>query len=498
MKLTKKTFIMMLLSIIILPLLGNETLNNFLHINLIVTLLNYLIPGLLCVFLLFDMYKQKKWPKFEINSVATVLFWIVIILSFIFAISHKIFNCSNLFKFGCMTFILYSLKDIKFEDKQKKGILYTILAASAFISLIGIGQYIFQINLNTSGIEKYIGALGRINSTTYIATILDKYMALNIFLVLVFIYKKWTNKYINYIVLVLNILALSFTFSRTGLLIYLFLVVMFLIIFLFRKRFINALLILLLTIGMYFISGQNFVYSSLARYFIGIGDSISEKINLDFVSDATKFVLNPFVIDVYDYLGDEALDDDVEVDEQLTTDVDYSLSSRSYYKKIATSLMKEHWELGIGIGSYTHIFNNQNVNDYLVGNPYLEYFRYPHNMYLQLGAEVGIVGMILFFFNIIFMLLKRTFKSKSVFPFILIVCVLLVCYTESIFYMKDIAYFTILLIALFANKYFLDDNEKVIEEVVVESKDNKKKKSTKKKVSTSKKINTKKKANSKK
>lgn len=496
MKLTKKTFIMMLLSIIILPLLGNENLNNFLHINIIVTLLNYLIPGLLCVFLLFDMYKQKKWPKFEINSVATVLFWVVIILSFIFAISHKIFNCSNLFKFGCMTFILYSLKDIEFEDKQKKGILYTILAASAFISLLGIGQYIFQINLNTSGIEKYIGALGRINSTTYIATILDKYMALNIFLVLVFIYKKWTNKYINYIVLVLNILALSFTFSRTGLLIYLFLVVLFLIIFLFRKRFINALLILLLTVGMYMIPGQNFVYSSLARYLIDVGYSVSEKIELDFIGDTAKFILNPFVIDVYEYMGDESIDEDV--DEQLTSNIDYSLSSRSYYKKIATSLMKEHWELGIGIGSYTHIFNNQNVNDYLVGNPYEEYFRYPHNMYLQLGAEIGIVGMIIFFFNIIFMLLKRTFKSKSVFPIILCICVLLVCYTESIFYMKDIAYFTILLIALFSNKYFLTDNDKVIEEVVVENKDNEKKKSTKKKVSTEKKVNTKKKANSKK
>lgn len=477
MKITKKTLIMTLLTIIILPLMGNEALNSYLHIDTIVTILNYLIPGMLCIFLVYDMFKQKKWPKLEFNLFTTLAFWIVLFISLAFSISHQIFNFSNLFKFGCITFILLTLKDIEFEEKDKKTICYTLMGTAAIISIIGILQYFFQISLNTSGIEKYIGALGRINSTTYIATLLDKYLALNIFLVLFFMYRKWTNFYISAGALLLYILALAFTFSRTGLLIFIFLVFVFLILFLMRKQFINAILIIILTVGMYFIPGENFVYSSLAKYLISVGSSISEKINLSFVDKTFNAILSPFVIDIYEYYGsdntdkgtetdgvkkpikdkNENLDDDIdeEIDIQLIGNVDYSLSSRSYYKEIAKSLIKEHWTYGIGIGSYTHIYNNQNVNDYLTEANYTSYFRYPHNMYYQLGAEVGLFGLILFFLNIIYMLIRSSLKNRTLMPTILCICVLLVCYTESTFYMKDVAYFTIIVIALLSNDSFI-------------------------------------------
>lgn len=483
MKLTKKTFYTLLLTIIILPLLGNETINSYLHINPLVTILNYLIPGLLCIFIIYDMLKQKKWPKLEFNLFTTILFWIVLIISFIFSISHQIFNFSNLFKFGCMTFILLTLKDIEFEEKEKKILCYTLMGIASFISLIGILQYFFQISLNTSGIEKYVGALGRINSTTYIATLLDKYLALNIFLVLFFIYKKWTNFYISVSALLLYVIALAFTFSRTGLLIYIFLVFIFLILFLLKKQFINSLVIIVLTIGMYFVPGENFVYSSLAKYLIGVGESISEKVNISFIDTTVDTLLSPFVIDIYEYYGKEEpnntpddtetennkkpsnLDDDIEeeFDPQLIGNVDYSLSSRSYYKEIAKSLIKEHWTHGIGIGSYTHIYNNQNVNDYLTEANYTSYFRYPHNMYYQLGAEVGFFGLILFFLNLIYMLVRSSIKNKTLMPTILCISILLVCYTESIFYMKDVAYFSIIIIALLSNKSILEA-KKVIQE----------------------------------
>lgn len=480
MKLTKKTFYTLLLTIIVLPLLGNETLNGYLHINPIVTILNYLIPGLLCVFIIFDRIKQKKCPKLEFDLFSTILFWIILIVSFIFSISHQIFNFSNLFKFGCMTFILYNLKDFEFETKEKKLICYTIIGTAAFISILGIIQYFFQISLNTSGIEKYIGALGRINSTTYIATLLDKYLALNIFLVLLFMYHKWTNFYISVGALLLYVLALAFTFSRTGLLIYIFLAIIFLILFLLKKQFINSLVIIVLTVGMYFIPGENFVYSSLAKYLIGVGESISEKVNISFIDTTINTMLSPFVIDIYEYYGKEpdntqpetkpqtennkkptTLDDDIEeeFDPQLVGNVDYSLSSRSYYKDIAKHLIKEHWQLGIGIGSYTHIYNNQNVNDYLENANFTSYFRYPHNMYYQLGAEIGLFGMILFFLNIIYMLFRNAIKSKTLMPIILLISVLLVCYTESIFYMKDVAYFTIIIIGLLSNKTIFTQKE---------------------------------------
>ena len=47
MKLSKKTFYLLLINIILLPLFGNEDLNEYLHINILVTILNYIIPLLL-------------------------------------------------------------------------------------------------------------------------------------------------------------------------------------------------------------------------------------------------------------------------------------------------------------------------------------------------------------------------------------------------------------------------------------------------------------------
>jgi len=491
MELTKKSFILFILTIILLPLFGNESLNAYLHISSLVTIVNYLIPGLLCLFLIVDMIKQKKFPKLEFNLFATILFWIILILSFIFSITHQIFNFSNLFKFGCMTFILFIIKDINFTEKEKKLICYSLIGIASIISIIGILQYMFQISLNVSGIEKYIGALGRINSTTYIATLLDKYLALNIFLVLFFMYKKWFNIYLLSSALLLYILALAFTFSRSGLLIFIFISIFFFILFLFKKQFINSLIILIFAIGMYFIPGENFVYSSLAKYLINIGSSISEKTNISFVDKTFNFFLSPFVIDIYDYyekennntsnnndnssnigkpIGnnnsnptiDSSVDDTKkpaqnydDIDIQLKENIDYSLNSRSYYQTIAKHIMKQYWQYGIGIGSYTHIYNNQNVNDYLENTKFNYDFRYPHNMYYQLGAETGIFGLIFFFINFIYMLVKSSFKNKTLIPILLCICILLICYTESVFYMKDIAYFTIIIIGLFSNNSFL-------------------------------------------
>ena len=219
-----------------------------------------------------------------------------------------------------------------------------------------------------------------------------------------------------------------------------------------------------------------------------MGTTISNKVNIKFIDKTTNFLLSPFVIDIYEYYDKEnnsnttnpelkppidnsskpsnenkpSLDDDIEenFDEQLTGNVDYSLSSRSYYKDIAKSIIKEHWQFGIGIGSYTHLYNNQNVNNYLENVSYTSFFRYPHNMYCQLGAETGIFGMILFFLTIMIMLFTRAIKSKTLMPLILCTCILLVCYTESIFYMKDIAYFTILIIAFISNKSFISTHKK--------------------------------------
>ena len=130
------------------------------------------------------------------------------------------------------------------------------------------------------------------------------------------------------------------------------------------------------------------------------------------------------------------------------------MESRSYFSKVGFNIMKSNPILGIGIGSYNFIYEEQNANKFIddkykinLKNKYL----YPHSMYIQLGAEIGIIGMILFFIIIIFCLLK----VKNIFSWLLLLIILLSCYSESIFYMKDIAYYAIFIISLFSNKTFL-------------------------------------------
>ena len=454
MKLSKKTLVMIILNLIILPLLGNESLNNYLGINIIVNIFNYILPFLLILFILLDMIKQKVKLKFEPTLFIIIIFWITLIISFIFSITYQIFIFSNLYKFLCMTFLLLTLKEINLEKKQIKFICYSVLIISAIVSTIGIFQYLLEINLNLSGIEKYIGALGRINSTTFIATLLDKFLVLNIFAILYFIYKKHTDFYISIIILILNVLALTFTFSRTGLLIFIFISILFIIIFIFKKRFFCTLILIFITIGIYFIPGEKFVFNSLANYFIDISDKISETTKIKLFKDLTEHIVSPFIIEI-DKIDKENLN------EQLITGDDYSLMSREYYKTVARALMKENWVHGLGIGSYTYIHDEQNANNYLEKEHFTEVYRYPHNMFLQLGAEIGIFGALLFFASFIYVLIYSSIKNKTIFPLILLISILLTCYTETLFYMKEAAYFTIILIALFANNSFLNKAKEV-------------------------------------
>lgn len=472
MNLSKKSFISIILCIIILPLLGNEQLLNYLHINSIATLLNYILPSLVCLFAFIDTIKQKYKPKLNLLTITTICFWITLFISLILSISKEIYNFTNLYKFICMTFIILILSNVNLENKQKKVLFYTIIGTSTFISIIGILQYILNIGLTTNGIEKYIGAIGRINSTTYIATILDKYLTINIFVTYYVILNKEIKNYVSIPSLIIQIAALCLTFSRTGLLIYIFITFIYLLIYLFKKNFLTASIVLILLIGTYFIPGEQFVYSSIANYLNNICEKFSNKTHLTFIKKASNCILDPLEIDISNYYEKEIEKNskknsevknkeeiEIEVEEKLKTtnhqlisNTDDSLNSRTYYGNIAKDLIKNHPYFGIGIGSYTYIYEKQNINNYVKNGNYMYKFLYPHNMYLQLGAEIGIPGMILFFSIFVISLFKDFLKNKNILIFIFLISILLTCYTETIFYMKETGYLFIILIALLFKK----------------------------------------------
>lgn len=448
MKINKYTFWLLLANILILPVLGNESLNSFLHINGLVTLTNYLLPFLLSLLLFYDFKKNKI--KFELNfaTLVSICFIVIIFLSWISSVAHKTYTISNFFKFVVFIYLLNILRNIKLDDKQIKTINHSIIGLLIFTSFIGILQYLFQINLNTNGIEKYIGALGRANSTFYIATIFDKYLIVNILYCLFLFYNKGINKLTFIITFLLANLALIFTFSRTSLICLLAIYFILTIYFIIKKNYIPVMLILTVIIGGYFIPGQDYLYSSTANYFKNLSNNIADKLGLEELAKIPNSVLNLFIKNV----EESESETEEPVDVQLTDNIDYSINSRNYFSNVAKNVMISNPVLGIGIGSYNYIYEEQNATKYIDDKTFdtKSRYLYPHNMYYHLGAEIGIFGMIIFFVIIAYLLIK----TKNIFTWLLLLLILLSSYSESIFYMKDISYFIIILIALLSNQNF--------------------------------------------
>ncbi len=463
MKITKKTFILLILNIILLPLLGNEQLNTFLHISKLATIINYILPISLFGCLVYDSKGQNKY-KLNLISVLSLIFIVILFLSWDFSICNKIYNVSNFIKFSLMIYFLYILNQIEFSQKQKKIINYSIIYLLIFVCIIGVLQYIFKLGINLNGIEKYPGARGRINSTFYIATIYDKYLLINILYCLFLLKNNLINKALVIIAFCLANLNLFFTFCRTSQIIILIVYFIMIIYFFIKKRKHISILIILMILLSFIIPGQNYLYSATAKYFENVVYKIDNKTHTNILSKITKPIFNIFIIKVDNNSNNgnnsieqnpnqnNSSDNQQDNDIQLIENIDYSLNSRKYFKSVAKNIMKSNPTLGIGIGSYNYVYENQNASDYIKDKSFdtTSRYLYPHNMYYQLGAEIGILGMFIFFTIILYYLLK----NKNLFSIMLLVIIILSCHTESIFYMKDVAYFTIFITSLFASKNF--------------------------------------------
>ena len=98
---------------------------------------------------------------------------------------------------------------------------------------------------------------------------------------------------------------------------------------------------------------------------------------------------------------------------------DESINQRLRFYKAAITSIKNNPVLGIGIGNWKFIsikYDSKEMTEYTV--PY-----YVHNDFLQIGAEIGIIGMLLFvyfIFNPFLSLMKKIYYSKeNLFEFII-------------------------------------------------------------------------------
>lgn len=465
MSISKRSLILLMVNIILPPLLGNNNLFG-LNIEMINKFILFLIPILYFGSFFYDCWKYKK-IKIDLLFVFLALTALSMIISIIFAINFNFNLVTNFVTFMYILGFIYSIHMYEFTKEDYKKIIISIIAVFLIVSIVGIIHYIFKIDLIDRGIQKYPGALGRIKSTMSIATILDKYLTLNLLIMLYLIYKNAPYKTLLYVISIIGVFALAFTFSRTGIFCFYVIAFIFIIICSFSRKFLNAALILILVVILYLIPGQKYILSSVANYGNNVLNSVYDKFDIKFLNSITNSIANWFIINEENKLqsptkpldnNNNNNDDDEPSNNEITkpnTNInrDDSASSRDAYKSVAKAIIKEYPLTGIGIGNYNYIYKNQNINNYLKDdiNLNVEYL-YPHNLYLHFGAEVGIIGLLMLFATFIVMVLIG-FKNKHfLLPVLFFISFCLFNLTESILYMKDIAFWIIIVFALIIKK----------------------------------------------
>lgn len=220
MKIGKRSLILLMILLIICPLLGNSAPFGIASLQKVEKALLFSLPIFYFLSFLIDCIKNKYKPKIDIFLILLLVFGFSLLLSMIFGINKNFNVITNLINYLYIIGFIYTIHVYDFSKEDLNKLLISIMISFALISIIGIIQYIFKIDVITRGIQKYPGATGRITSTMSNATILDKYLAFNLIL---FLYLLINNKnklktFLFIILLFIGCIALAFTYSRTGIL----------------------------------------------------------------------------------------------------------------------------------------------------------------------------------------------------------------------------------------------------------------------------------------
>lgn len=446
MKITKKSEYLIVISLYVITLfLGVNTFFNIAFIDKIRHVLIVILPALISLSILLDNIKNLK--LLLKNKVPLILYGLTIIwffLTFLFGIKTGINSFKGFIHFSVLLTLLLVLFNTKLEKETLKNIKKHLFISFALSMGLGILQYLTKYNLNTYNNDKYPGIFGRINSTFFIATTFDKYVVLMFPLITYELLNDKDNFHYK-VLLILSMFGITFTFSRSGQLIYLVMCFLFFIVTLFKKQFKNSILIVLIVLVMILIPGAKYSVQS----------------SLDYAYEAVHLpkVLR---VNLLDILGSKI--DKVEAgkcaDDDCVGDIEGSNFFREYYKNVGKAFIKEYPVFGVGIGNATYLYKNQNAKDYLKDDSVIsdEYpYMYPHNCYIQLTEETGYVGIALllsFILSLAYMKLKRS-KNKNDFYVILLILFgfALSNVTEGLFYTKQVIYLFAIGYAIYCNTY---------------------------------------------
>lgn len=442
------------------------------------------VSGLGILTLFFNNLEDFRWKNIKkIPFILTILTMIWLVLTFIFGIRRGIEGIKAIINFGCLLGLGFVISNIRLSKSDKKFILQSIFVSFGICMIVGIIQYFTGENLIQYSNALYPGIRGRINSTFFIATILDKYIVL---VSVVLIYELWKHpkNHFYQLLYLLSGIGVSLTFSRGGQLVYIFLMAVYFIVSLFRKQLSNLIVVLVTFTVMFFIpgttmslqSGLNFVYDTLklpAVIRVNVYDIYSK------IDGTVKEWMSPSKNEKpsIEKPSTEKPDGSTETPSPskpnniFDDDNNHSLEYRDFYKKVASQFSKEHPIFGIGVGNYAYIVNGQNARDYLEDSSFFGWhtsYGYPHNNTAQTVAEVGMIGFVLITMTILSYICYLNFKNEMLYVFsvlLFVAALYLAGYTEGVYYSKQYIFVFMLIYAFLCAK---TKEEKEVESVVVE------------------------------
>lgn len=439
----------------------------FIEKSVIDNMVNYytiIASGIAIIVLVANNWQEFKWKNLKKISGFLILFTMIwIIITAFMGIRFNIESIKGIVNYGCILTLGYTISNITLTKKDKKFIVNSIFISCFLCIIIGIWQYFSGVNLITYSNDLYPGILGRINSTFYIATILDKYLVL-ISVLLMYILLKNPNYKLHKILYILVGVGVFLTFSRSGQLIFIFVSGVFFLFSLFKKQYLNILSIIITFIILLLIpgtttslqSGLDFVYEKL---------NFPENIRVDltiiegwFNNQNNSNTNNTNNNSSHNNEATETPDNNDSNVSNNNPPTNQSITYRDYYRNIGIQLIKEYPIFGIGVGNYSYLVNNQNFKDYLKDDTvlqYVNYYMYPHNNTIQMAAEIGYIGLLLVFISIISISIYEILKKDKMVILtllMLMICLLLSGYTESVFSSKQYILIFIIIYSFLCSK----------------------------------------------
>lgn len=414
----------------------------------------------------FDrLFLGAPHKKSKLLPILLFIIFILLVSVSIFVAPSVLTALYTLIKFVVYGIVAYTIMTSDFSKVEYKNILTVFICASAFIIIYGIFSYVFGFNLNVNGIYKYPGAKGRVY-TTFTNPIYYGIFCVIILNLLQYVLYEWDLsihlKITTIILILLVIINVYLTYTRSAYILA-FMSIMF-VILLNLKNIKNNIVILMATVlFLVLIPGSFYVVDSAILQLIPnrvlelLGKTRPTEDDIILSNDNDYEIKNPSENNVNsedDINGDNGSNNTS--NKNLVVDV--SMMTRSEFHKIAYRVIKDNFFLGVGFGNYENfLMISDNYNKYISGK-----FGYPHNNFLHILAETGLMSLIVFvclqIYFIGYCFINGVILKQKGYIYILLTLssVFLLCFYESFFYNSQIVpiyiIFELLLFNFLSNK----------------------------------------------